>query len=645
RLDPEDQPGAPAWGVPQRHHVLEARSQPPGRGQAHERQLRRAHGRAPDEGDAHVRNTLQAAQRRARGHRDRVERDLKRALEDRLQGPRAHVAVPQRARRPPGRGARDRRRALAGAHEGLLGRRHRLCARTARRRQRDPAPAAGSGAAGQHGGTHHGAGGARARRPAARRGAAKRADGLQQGSPRHLQALQVRPRRRRWGGSFKPTMEADTCCCAWGLLPCGRLSSLIHSASGGVGSIASMSIAEFNKFVKDCALCDRGLTPQAAEGVFRAAMLRAPLTPHEPLRDDAAIASADCDAEAREMGGREFVDALVRIAAVKFADLSLEAQFQELMEQAVLPNALRSQSEIFRAEVAAPKLRAVFQKHKPALQRVFRYYTSMRALREQQSTLGLRDFAVFAKDCKLVGSFVTEHTLKQVLVNLQQDAAPGGEDDLRADFGDFTEAIAALTEYVICNPTASRPAAVVALVAYLPLERRHDVVQQHRDRHGADAAGHGREQPRDLARLAKVHVADDLEPVRGRRAVEAGAACRGVGVLDKVDPDVDHNGAGLEPRAAHEVRLAARGDHHVGLLHVPRQVDGLGVALDHGRVALLQQQPDGAPDEVAPADDHGGPALERHGVRVQQRDDALGGARHEVRVPVPHRELAGVERV
>lgn len=255
----------------------------------------------------------------------------------------------------------------------------------------------------------------------------------------------VRRRRRA-----KPTCWA----CEYA---CGRSLTLLSllcgsSASGGAGSIASMSLSEFNKFVKDCALCDRALTPHAAESIFRAAMRRS------PLQDADAGAESDA-AESREMVGSEFVDALVRLAAVKFADLSLETRFQELMEQAVLPNALRSQSEIFRAEVAAPKLRAVFQKHKPALQRVFRYYTSMRALREQQSTLTLRDFTVFAKDCKLIGSFVTEHTLKQVLANLHQQegdsAVPkggGDDDDLRADFGDFTEAIAALTEYVICNP-------------------------------------------------------------------------------------------------------------------------------------------------------------------------------------------------
>ncbi|KAF1318924.1 hypothetical protein FI667_g13467, partial [Globisporangium splendens] len=162
-------------------------------------------------------------------------------------------------------------------------------------------------------------------------------------------------------------------------------------------------------------------------------------------------ATTDTDSRSsREMVGKEFVDALIRIAAVKFSEMSLEERFHALMEQHIVPNALHSQSEIFRTEVSSPKARAVFQKHKPTLQRIFRYYTSMTMLREQQSIVGLRELVVLAKDCKLIGSFVTKHILKQVLVNLQQDV--GFEDDLRADFSDFLEAIAALTEYVICNP-------------------------------------------------------------------------------------------------------------------------------------------------------------------------------------------------
>ncbi|GMF20719.1 unnamed protein product [Phytophthora lilii] len=286
-----------------------------------------------------------------------------------------------------------------------------------------------------------------------------------------------------------------------------------YSASGGAGSLAAMSLTEFNKFIKDCFTGDKHITPEVAENVYRAALqLDSPVASGAVEAPSAKAATStasmaapeivtgdtstdDTSEEEPELSGRQFADALVRLAAIKYAPmppprapargahsrsapvpaLPLDERFRLLMEQDILPHALRSQRELFRAEVAEPKVREVFQRHKPVLQRVFRYYASMRALREQNSTLSLAAFIVMARDCKLIGSFVTEHTLKQVLVNLQRDdgnspsptPAPGGSNSdaelemLRADFSDFQEALAALTEYVVCNP-------------YVPLHKRVD---------------------------------------------------------------------------------------------------------------------------------------------------------------------------
>lgn len=262
-----------------------------------------------------------------------------------------------------------------------------------------------------------------------------------------------------------------------------------------------MSLTEYSKFIKDCFTGDKHITPELAEGVYKAA-LQLESTPTDEANVSSNATSNASKAlpneatpgdtvEEAELSGRQFSDALVRLAAVKYAPapapraarggharaaptpvLPLDERFRLLMEQDVLPHALRSQRELFRAEVAAPKVREVFQRHKPELQRVFRYYASMQALREQNSTISLSSFIVMARDCKLVGSFVTEHTLKQVLVNLQRDdgnspQTPGtGANEaeleaLRADFSDFQEALAALTEYVVCNP-------------YMPLHKRVD---------------------------------------------------------------------------------------------------------------------------------------------------------------------------
>ncbi|DBA00754.1 TPA: hypothetical protein N0F65_001225 [Lagenidium giganteum] len=249
-----------------------------------------------------------------------------------------------------------------------------------------------------------------------------------------------------------------------------------YSASGGAGSVANMSLPEYNKFVKDCCICDKKFPPVVAEFLYRAALFHSPNTPRElvlgAMAHAASVVTADgapldplgqleaavvnFDLGAREMVGLEFVDVVIRLAAAKYSKIPLEERFRELMEQLVLPNALRSQSEIFRAEISAPKVRTVFQKHKASLQRVFRYYASMHTLREQQSTLDLKEFTIFSRDCKLIGTFVTEHTLKQILANIQRDTSEHtqvvNDNDLRVDYNEFLEAIAALTEFVICNP-------------------------------------------------------------------------------------------------------------------------------------------------------------------------------------------------
>lgn len=227
------------------------------------------------------------------------------------------------------------------------------------------------------------------------------------------------------------------------------------------------------------------ITLQVAETVFKAA-LPLPLTGEASalsFETARAVQATSKDGfEEQELSGRQFADALVRLAAVKYAPilapraspreeqtqtaLPLDERLCLLMEHDILPHALRSQRELFRAEVAHPKVREVFQRHKSILQRIFRYYASMHVLREQHSTLSLSGFIVMARDCKLIGSFVTEHTLKQVLVNLQREEDRSAVstlateamrteaeiDTLRADFTDFLEALAALTEYVICNP-------------------------------------------------------------------------------------------------------------------------------------------------------------------------------------------------
>mmetsp|Transcript_29676 Transcript_29676/g.78865 ORF Transcript_29676/g.78865 Transcript_29676/m.78865 type:complete len:409 (+) Transcript_29676:137-1363(+) len=119
------------------------------------------------------------------------------------------------------------------------------------------------------------------------------------------------------------------------------------------------------------------------------------------------------------------------------------------------------------------------------------------------------------------------------------------------------------------------------------------VLEQHRDRHRADAARHRRDRPRHLLGGLKVHVADEhVAALVGRARL-------------RVDAHVDDDAARLEPIPLDHLRIADGGDDNVSAAHVRRQVGGARVADGHGRVHRLQQVRDGHADDVRPAEhDH-----------------------------------------
>lgn len=155
------------------------------------------------------------------------------------------------------------------------------------------------------------------------------------------------------------------------------------------------------------------------------------------------------------------MELLTRLAILKYPQgPNLETRLRTLIEKAILPNALRSQFIKFRAQICSPNLLAVFQKHKLALQRIFRYYVVMHHLREQKSTMGFDEFLIFARDCRIVAAYMSEQVLKQIFINAQYSETGGYENDTKyredsslcLDFDQFKEAIGAITLYVLCSP-------------------------------------------------------------------------------------------------------------------------------------------------------------------------------------------------
>nr|CCA20599.1 conserved hypothetical protein [Albugo laibachii Nc14] len=217
------------------------------------------------------------------------------------------------------------------------------------------------------------------------------------------------------------------------------------------GSITTLSLQEYNKFLQDCKIHDANLPISMTDSIYRAVLLHG---------SSGSIVKGNQTGAQRELREDEFVEVLIRLAGLKYPQtLTLGLRLCNLIEKLVLPNALRSQSVKFRAEICSPNLLAVFQKHKVALQRVFRYYVVMHHLREDKSSMGFDEFSIFARDCRVVAAYVSEQVLKQIFINAQHKETEENtstkfreESTLCLNFEQFKEAIGAMSVYVLCSP-------------------------------------------------------------------------------------------------------------------------------------------------------------------------------------------------
>ena len=108
---------------------------------------------------------------------------------------------------------------------------------------------------------------------------------------------------------------------------------------------------------------------------------------------------------------------------------------------------------------------------------------------------------------------------------------------------------------------------------------------------------------------------------------------------DAIDADVDHDRAGLDPFAAHQLGAADRRDDDVGSAHLRGEVRRARMAHDHRRVALEQHHGDRLADEHRATDDDGMQAVRIGAGPIEEIHAADRRARPQTGAPGEQRAL------
>mmetsp|Transcript_12612 Transcript_12612/g.36075 ORF Transcript_12612/g.36075 Transcript_12612/m.36075 type:complete len:257 (-) Transcript_12612:343-1113(-) len=159
------------------------------------------------------------------------------------------------------------------------------------------------------------------------------------------------------------------------------------------------------------------------------------------------------------------------------------------------------------------------------------------------------------------------------------------------------------------------------------------VPQQHGDGHGSDAARHRRNIGRLPARLLEVDVSH--EPV----------APLGARIVHRIDANVNHRRALLDPGAVHHLSPAARRDNDVRLPADLRPIGRARVDDSHRGILPLEKQSGRHAHDVAPTHDRRLLPGHLHATPLEQLDATFRSARDKRWLPPPHRQAPNVERV
>ena len=170
----------------------------------------------------------------------------------------------------------------------------------------------------------------------------------------------------------------------------------------------------------------------------------------------------------REITESPWIEGLVRVAYYKFRKMPDKVdRLEKLIEEFLIPNACKSNTDTFRGELSLDEVQAIYKKRKPQIMKIFRFYARVHepipGAPPQEPSMDGPAYMKFCKDSRLVtrkGDLrhdFPELECRKVFNDTQMEEeeegsidAGGGADEMI--YMEYLEALGAIASYKFPNP-------------------------------------------------------------------------------------------------------------------------------------------------------------------------------------------------
>jgi len=156
-----------------------------------------------------------------------------------------------------------------------------------------------------------------------------------------------------------------------------------------------------------------------------------------------------------------FMEGMIRLAAMKYTMGSLDAKLSDFLARDLLPIADKM-SDPLRDLIARPGSQAVFDRHRPRLLGIFKYYartdTSTPDAVARQSTMNIREFVTLLRECDVIDRQLSVQAIMETFVQSQvEEGEMDGNLDTEFIFGEFLESMARCADMKVADRNRSLP--------------------------------------------------------------------------------------------------------------------------------------------------------------------------------------------